>query len=143
MNCLMRVDSRGTADPGLFTIGRLAIYEPNKSCRANCELAVDYVIAGCRYANVDRSVDGNGRTSRREAQELLPVSCHLVPLTLPAEAQTRVDIVCGHAAENHRSRCVHADRLPPDKSGGYTLERLHPRARSVRRSAFVSGLPGG
>jgi len=59
MNCLMRVDLRRTADPGPFTIGRLAIYEPNKSCRDNCQLAVDYEITGYRYANGDLGVDDN------------------------------------------------------------------------------------
>ena len=90
-------------------------------------------------------VDGHRRTVRREPEELLPVPRHLVPVTQPAEAQTRVDIVWGHAAENHRSRCVHADRLPPDKSGGYTLERvafaLSVRLRFARRIECPRCLP--
>ncbi len=58
-------------------------------------------------------VGGHRCAVRREPEELLPVSRQLVPVTQPAEAQTRVDVVWCHSAEDHRSRCVHADRLPP------------------------------
>ena len=77
-------------------------------------------------------VDGHRRAVRREPQELLPVSRHLVPVAQPAEAETRVDVVWRSsrgdvAAARHRG-IVAGPRAPVGRSARSRM-RAHARPR--------------